>query len=176
MVLFLESMAIMSVIRTKVTFHFGDRKVDIEVPENEAFNALEKLLKGSLISHTNADAENFNLKPPNRSEIIDFIKSRPNYSFSVDSISENLMGDKFNDADEKEQKQLLAAIRSKVGRIREEIKMKEGGEWSSYFDGRSKVFKFEKKQTDDETEDSKQDDDINLQEERVEEQAGAESY
>ncbi len=82
------------------------------------------------------------MKVPPRLEIENYIKSQPDYKFSIDDIVQHLSGNTRLDFTEPDVIRWMNAIRAKVQRIRDLIAESEKGRWVSDYDGRNKFFTF----------------------------------
>jgi len=127
----------------KVIFQF-DSPLTIEMESSKAFEFIDSFYGRSTTKRIQNQNAESSTKVPSRNELEDFIKSQPEYKFSVESISHHFIGDKISNVDEIESVKCLNAIRSKINRIRISIEESESGEWISEFKGRQKVFKFKK--------------------------------
>lgn len=79
---------------------------------------------------------------PSSGKIKDFIRSRQNYEFMIDDVVREFAGRDVSKDEGIEAGRFIGSIRTKVGRIRDEIKKEEAGTWTEDYQGRYKIFKF----------------------------------
>lgn len=81
---------------------------------------------------------------PSREDIEEFIKSKPNYEYSIETITEHFLGnERLRSSNEKELKRWDSGLRIKVKRLADVIAKSENGYWQDrYTEGHKKVFKF----------------------------------
>lgn len=80
---------------------------------------------------------------PSRFELEQFIKSRPDYGYSIESITEHFLGTERAIYNKENLKRWDTALRIKVTRLVKAIAKSEKGYWESeYIGGHKKVFKF----------------------------------
>jgi hypothetical protein len=128
--------------KTKIVFKF-DTDTEIEVDTDKAYDLLDQLIGRSTKPSLHQENK-LTLEIPNRSELEEFIKNQQNYQFSIESVAQNFIGDELSNVDKPKLNRYFSAIRTKVNRIRQTIEDSENGKWESYYDGRSKIFKFVK--------------------------------
>lgn len=127
--------------KIKVIFQF-DPPLIIEMEPSRAFNLIDNFYGRSTEISSHYQKKGLLLKVPNRVEIENFIKAQPNYQFSFESISQHFLGDEISNSNKSELNKCINAIRSKTNRIRQAIAESENGQWTSYYDGRNKVYEF----------------------------------
>jgi hypothetical protein len=81
-------------------------------------------------------------KIPSRGEILKYIRSKQDYSHSVEDIIGELVGQEILSLQTTETERLKNAIRSKTARIRNGIEKQESGHWAEDRAGPYKIFKF----------------------------------
>ncbi len=80
---------------------------------------------------------------PSREDIEAFIKSKPNYEYSIEAVTEHFLGNERFKFDDKELKRWDSGLRIKVKRLTKAIAKSENGYWQDrHTEGHKKVFKF----------------------------------
>lgn len=137
--------------KAKITIQIQDKTIDILVDESDAFQVLDTLL--GRIGHSIfpfpkvptpilPETKKMELKVPERSILTQFIKSQPNYIFSIDDIVKHFTGKNSSEFESTEELNFMNALRAKANRIRQEIEKTEKGKWIVEQKGHQKVFKF----------------------------------
>lgn len=94
------------------------------------------------IKHATAPPITKKYRIPNRAELLRYIRSRPDYSHSVEDIIREFVGEDVLIDPSMESERLKNAVRSKLPRIRDEIEKQENGRWEEGKSGPFKVFWF----------------------------------
>lgn len=137
-------------IKIKIIFQLPDgQTIQVETNRDKAFGFLDSLIGRSstcLTSIPETPQRKFipimALKVPEYSKLEDFIKSQPDYKYTVEAITQHFFGDKLDKHNEEDIGRLVGGIRAKANRIRGAIMKSEKGQWISSYEGKSKVFKF----------------------------------
>ena len=82
------------------------------------------------------------LKLPSKGRVKEFIRSRPNYEFTIEDLVKEFVGREVSGSESEEANKFLGNMRTKAGRVRREIQAEEGGSWDIDFEGRFRIFKF----------------------------------
>ncbi|VVB87343.1 Uncharacterised protein [uncultured archaeon] len=154
--------------RAKITIRIQDKIMDILVDEEEALSMLDILLgrvkplvpirrpiitssvaspKTNLPQETTpkeSDLGEIKLKVPERSLIEEYIKSRPEYGFSIKELIDHFVGKELSKLDEKDASNWTNALYAKINRICKAIGESEHGKWLTAGRGLRKTFKFVK--------------------------------
>lgn len=126
----------------ELVFKFPNRSVNIILKQDEALNLFKRLVGFSGLD----DKLVLNEAPPIPStpDLERFIKSKPDYQFTIDDIADYFLENV--NIDKEEKSRWVNATRTKVNRIRNKIEKKENGRWNIEADGLKKTFKFMKNQ------------------------------
>lgn len=151
----------------EITIRIGGRNVSVELSEGEA----RKILNDLIFRSTEPTEEIIRISPrpetsseftsaaseesvsgsdflpiPSRDEIMTFIRSKPEYTHSVESAAEHFAHRDVSAADGRAADMWLNSIRGYCRRIRDEIAQKENGTWKEDRRGRRKTFRFAKQE------------------------------
>jgi hypothetical protein len=136
--------------KAKITIQFHNKTIGIDVDEKDAFSVLDNLLgRGtttvtSAVTATTTPQIRDDLKVPERFLLLEFIKTKPDYNFSVEDVVQHFIGKSTSELNTPDGIKLLNAIRAKLNRIRIDIETSEKGEWVIEQKGHQKLFSFKK--------------------------------
>ena len=128
----------------KVVYYYKNQTLQVETNRDIADRSLDVILERPIETTNQSTKSESLIKDPTREELVEFIKSQPNYEFSIESITQHLFGDSIVVMDSAEKTRVSNLIRSKTSRVRENIQKMENGEWTTRRDGRIKVYSFKK--------------------------------
>jgi hypothetical protein len=125
----------------------GDSEISVKTSRVKAFQALDFLTGRTKVIGDDTQsllAHSVPLEIPSRIKMEEYIRSQPEYQYSIEGIAKNFFGREINSSESDNAKRVLNGIRSKVQRIRDSIEKSDVGHWEDTFDGRYKTFKFVK--------------------------------
>jgi len=125
----------------------GDSEISVKTSRVKAFQALDFLTGRNKVIGEDAQPIAVNdvpLEIPSRDKMEEYIRSQPEFQYSIEGIARHFFGRDINSAESDNAAKVLNGIRSKVRRIRDSIEKSDSGHWEDTFDGRYKTFKFVK--------------------------------
>jgi hypothetical protein len=135
----------------KMTMDFPSGQQTHMLSEEKAFEILRIVLMNEQCKTAIVQNPNEPLDIPDAEELTDYIKSLPDYTFTVEDVTTHYVANS-DEIDKDEMTRWTNAVRSKLSRIRDKIADEESGKWDVKKNGLVRTYTFVKDNTDKNTE------------------------